>query len=143
MNHRVFNSVGGRRTPRRFSTTRALAGFTLVELLAVIAIIGILIAQLLPAVQSARESARNLTCKNHLKQMGLAIHSHVDATEHFPTNGWGWYFVGDPERGTGMEQTGGWIFIILPFLEEGNLYNLQRGVEIPETAPIVLKDPTG
>src|SRR6187401_3367350 len=62
-------------------------GFTLVELLVVIAIIGILVALLLPAIQSAREAARRTQCKTNLKNIGLAILNHVDSQKVFPTGG--------------------------------------------------------
>lgn len=99
-------------------------GFTLVELLVVITIIGILIALLLPAVQSAREAARHAQCKNNLRQIGIAAMSHVAAQGHYPTGGWGWYWVGDPDRGFGADQPGGWVYNLLPFLEQQALHAL-------------------
>jgi prepilin-type N-terminal cleavage/methylation domain-containing protein len=101
-----------------------LEGFTLVELLVVIAIIGVLVALLLPAVQAAREAARRSQCVNNLKQMGLAWQNHHDALGYLPSGGWGWYWVGDPDRGSGANQPGGWIYHMLPFMEQQQLHQL-------------------
>src|ERR1700690_1525113 len=103
-------------------------GFTLVELLVVIAIIGILIALLVPAVQAAREAARGTQCKNNLKQVGLAAQTPLDAQKTFPTGGWGYQWLGDPARGFGINQTGGWGFTLLPFIEQSTIYNLGKGL---------------
>ncbi|MBN1591328.1 MAG: DUF1559 domain-containing protein, partial [Pirellulales bacterium] len=99
----------------------------LVELLVVIAIIGILVALLLPAVQAAREAARRVQCGNHLKQFGTAAQAHLSAHGIFPTNGWGWHWIGDPDRGVGRRQPGGWIYNVLPYMEQIDLYSLQSG----------------
>jgi prepilin-type N-terminal cleavage/methylation domain-containing protein len=102
--------------------------FTLVELLAVMAIIAILIALLLPAVQSARESARRVHCANNVRQLALACNQHVEAQGHYPGNGWGSCWTGDPDRGFGMEQPGGWIYNILPWLGQQNIRDLGAGL---------------
>src|ERR1700754_596877 len=107
-------------SPHRLAVTnRNRSGFTLVELLVVIAIIGILVAMLLPAIQSAREAARRSSCSNNLKNLGLAALNHHDINKHFPVS-YGATYAGEapvPQIGAG------WIFNTLPQLEESALYD--------------------
>lgn len=97
-------------------------GFTLIELLVVIAIIGILIALLLPAVQKAREAARRASCRNNLKQLGLAVHNYHDVHSTIPYNGdfseaRRWPRLGGPSASYGQ------FVRLLPFLEQAGLWN--------------------
>jgi prepilin-type N-terminal cleavage/methylation domain-containing protein len=87
-------------------------GFTLVELLVVIAIIGVLVALLLPAVQSAREAARRTACQNNLKQLGIALHNYHDTFLYFPPGG---ITLGGC---CATPSYTSWSISILPFLEQ-------------------------
>ncbi|MEM1060987.1 MAG: DUF1559 domain-containing protein, partial [Planctomycetota bacterium] len=116
----------------------ARRGFTLIELLVVIAIIAIIVALLLPAVQQAREAARRTSCKNNLKQLGLALHNYHDVYGTFPAGIYPWQNeAAGVEPGDMCRQgtcrgnlntaagTVGWTWTaqILPFLELDNLYD--------------------
>ncbi|MDO5113562.1 MAG: DUF1559 domain-containing protein [Planctomycetia bacterium] len=107
-----------------FPEFRQRAGFTLVELLVVIAIIGMLVGLLLPAVQQAREAARQMQCNNHLRQMALACLNLETAQKNLPSGGWYYSWCGDPDRGFSYAQPGAWTFSILPFLEQNALFQM-------------------
>jgi prepilin-type N-terminal cleavage/methylation domain-containing protein/prepilin-type processing-associated H-X9-DG protein len=110
-------------------------GFTIVELMVVVAVIGILIAMLLPAVQEARETARRLQCKNNTKQLALAIINYEGSKKQFPPGGMAGIRPSPTIADGPFDPRGGkmisWQVLILPYLEEGSLYkqfDLERNV---------------
>jgi prepilin-type processing-associated H-X9-DG protein len=101
--------------------------------LVVIAIIGILVALLLPAIQAAREAARRTQCKDNVKNIALGCLLHEDAHGFLPSGGWGRFWTADPNRGYGAGQPGSWIYNILTYVEETQLHDLASGLA-PRTA---------
>ena len=108
-------------------------GFSLLELLVVIAVIGILIALLLPATQSAREAARRSQCNNNLKNIGLGLHNYHEVYGQFPPAA-----IGPPD--VPRERQFSWMVAILPFMEQRNLYEklrLDLPCDDPHNAPLL------
>lgn len=98
------------------------SGFTLVELLVVIAIIGVLVALLLPAVQSAREAARRMSCTNNMRQLSLSLHNFHDVNGTFPKHV-------SPGGATGIS----WLVLVLPYLEQKALFDQFQPTQVAYT----------
>jgi hypothetical protein len=113
-------------------------------LLVVVAIIVVLIALLLPAVQKVREAAARMSCSNNLKQIGLAVHNHHDVAGRFPYGGWHVYpedhpCGGDPHATTpqAREASWSWAYFLLPYIEQDNLYK-EPDPTVVRTSPVKL-----
>lgn len=98
------------------------AAFSLVELLVVIGILSTLLLLLVPVLQSTRESARRASCLNNLSQFAKAFITHGEAHSILPSGGWGVRWVGDADRGFGPDQPGGWVYSVLPFIDQSPLW---------------------
>lgn len=109
-------------------------GFTLVELLVVITIIGVLIALLLPAVQAAREAARRMSCSNNLKQIGLGLHMYHETFEMLPA-GWRGYHPTSGEPNWFGYPGWAWGASILPYMEQTAIHDSLIRFDLPVTAP--------
>jgi prepilin-type N-terminal cleavage/methylation domain-containing protein len=122
-------------TRRMIDGCKTRLGFTLVELLVVIAVIGVLVALLLPAVQHARESARSTQCRNNLRQIGLAAQLYHNAHHKFATLGEPQVAIDGGARDASPAQS--WMTQMLPFLEETALADLLADAATRPDAGIV------
>ncbi len=125
---------------------RSKRAFTLVELLVVIAIIGVLVALLLPAIQSAREAARRAQCLSQLKQYGIALHAFHDVNGYFPRGGVNKWSL-DPSSFMGSsslfgtewrDDHGSWVVRILPYIEQQVIFD-----QMPDMLDASVFDPVG
>ncbi|MDZ4659723.1 MAG: DUF1559 domain-containing protein [Bythopirellula sp.] len=156
-----MNSLREERSLIQAISRNSVMAFTLVELLTVIAIISLLMAILLPAIQAAREASRRTTCTNNLRQLGVALQSHLSQHKSFPNNGgftedsliqatdgnpthistfsyaevtnlkWG---VGQPGKQPD-EQPGCWAYVLLPLVEQNVAY---EQVSFTQVQPLFL-----
>lgn len=116
----LYRLPAGRSADPKFSDPgKSPQGFTLIELLVTIAIIGILIAMLLPAVQAVREAARRIQCTNNLKQLALAAHQYHDTVGTFPPA----ILLSQYDSATSKYRGTNLFVFLLPHLEQGGLYD--------------------
>ena len=129
---KAFQALASQRCSAKNPTQ---AGFTVVELLVSLAVIGIVMALLLPAISSARESVRRASCMSNLRQIGIAINEYHDAYRTLPTGCIEWRGFNTPRT----NRQYAWSALILPFLDERPLHskiNFHRAFDAPENAQV-------
>jgi prepilin-type N-terminal cleavage/methylation domain-containing protein len=123
----------------RCARRRNRGGFSLLELLLVIGIIGVLIALLVPGVQRAREAVQRVTCANHLRQIGLGFQNHHGTLGILPSGGEAWYTpptYDGLQPAVGDQQQAGWGFQLLPYIEGDNAWKAGPVVAIATPNPL-------
>lgn len=122
---------------------RDRSGLTLVEVLVVIAIIGLLVALLIPAVNGARESSRKNVCSSNLRQIAIASVAHLEQQGTFPSAGFGTMSVDQTSanRGFHERQGGSWLYNILPYIELGHIRDVLSS-QVSGTCPPIFRCPT-
>lgn len=126
--------AGSRSTQQAGPRHLARPGFTMIEILVVIAILAVLFAILLVAIQKVREAASRARCQANLHNIALAMHNHHDMEGSFVGGGWGRKWIGAPQKGKGHgskphDEPGGWIFQLLPYVEEQGLHDMGDGLK--------------
>jgi prepilin-type N-terminal cleavage/methylation domain-containing protein len=127
------------REPTPIKKPRSNAGFTLVELLVVIAVIALLIGLLVPAVHSIRESARRSQCKVNARGLAAGCRQFESVWRFLPPPGVAAGYVGDPDLGANKYQQGGWLYNILPYVEQTNLHAMGAGLATAAKAAEISK----
>lgn len=114
-------------------------GFSLVELVMVLAVTVFVVSLFAPLVLQARSDARRAECSNNLRQIGLAWSEHEQALNFMPSSGWGWRWAGDPDRGFGQDQPGGWAYDVLRFTQYSDIVLMGAGKADEEKAEAMLR----
>lgn len=111
---------------RQHGTYRA--GLTIIEVTIGMLALGLVVQLGVVALNATRESSRLNGCKNNLRAIGQSIESHETALNYYPPGGWGFLWIGDPDRGNGPKQPGGWIYNILPYSGYQDIHDIGLGL---------------
>lgn len=117
----------------------ARGGWSIVEFLVVIFVVGDLLLLLAPWLDSVKEAERASVCARHLQRLGEAAIRHAALHQSYPSGGWGFGWLGDPDRGFGVKQPGGWMYSILPYIDRNDVWSIGAGIN-PDSSPGKKKD---